>query len=118
LTFSSVVVGEYSEKFLRYVRVHTQFRVNDFHLWQADSTLYGGGLVAYARPDLACDRKLNFEFQNVESISNELSIDNKKWLISGLYRPPSLSKTEFDKDCIKTFDKITTIMNISYYWVI
>jgi len=87
-------------------------------LWQEDRTLYGGGLVAYVRSDLACDRKVNFEFQNVESISIELSINNRKWLISGLYRPQSLSKTEFNKDFIKTFDKITTIMNISYYWVI
>jgi len=34
----------------------------------------------YARSDLACDKKVNFEFQNVESICIELSIDKRKWL--------------------------------------
>jgi hypothetical protein len=38
----------------------TQFKVNDFHFWRADRNQYGGGLVAYARSDLACDRKMNF----------------------------------------------------------
>lgn len=49
----------------------TQFRVNDFHYWRSDRTLHGGGLVAYARSDLACDGKVN-----VESICIELSITN------------------------------------------
>jgi hypothetical protein len=41
----------------------TQFKVNDFHFWRADRNQYGGGLVAYARSDLACDRKINLEYQ-------------------------------------------------------
>jgi hypothetical protein len=49
-----------------------------------------GGLVAYARSDLACDRKMNLEYQTIESICIEININNRKWLISGLYRPPSL----------------------------
>jgi hypothetical protein len=31
----------------------TQFKVNDFHFWRAGRNQYGGGLVAYARSDLA-----------------------------------------------------------------
>jgi hypothetical protein len=46
----------------------TQFKVNDFHFWHADRNQYGGGLVAYARSDLACDRKMNLEYQTIESI--------------------------------------------------
>ena len=88
--------------------IDTQFKVNDFHFWRADRNQYGGGLVAYARSDLACDRKMNLEYQTIESICIEININNRKWLISGLYRPPSLSDSEFTKDYTKTFDKTTT----------
>jgi hypothetical protein len=86
----------------------TQFKVKDFHFWRADRNQYGGDLVAYARSDLACDRKMNLEYQTIESICIEINIKNRKWLISGLYRPPSLSDSEFTKDYTKTFDKTTT----------
>jgi exonuclease III len=86
----------------------TQFKVNDFHFWHADRNQYDGGLVTYARSDLACDRRMNLEYQTIESICIEININNRKWLISGLYRPPSLSDSEFTKDYSKTFDKTTT----------
>ena len=35
----------------------TQFKVNDFHFWRAERNQNGGGLVVYARSDLACDKK-------------------------------------------------------------
>ncbi|CAG2236062.1 unnamed protein product [Mytilus edulis] len=68
----------------------------------------GGGLVAYARSDLVCDRKCNLEFNSVESICVDLFVNNRKWLITGLYRPPSMSNSEFSKDFIDTFDKAST----------
>jgi hypothetical protein len=40
--------------------------------------------------------------------SFKLNINNRKWLISGLYRTPSLSESEFTKGYTKTFDKTTT----------
>ena len=51
---------------------------------------------------------MNLEYQTIESICIEININNRKWLISGLYRPPSLSDSEFTKDYTKTFDKTTT----------
>ena len=75
----------------------TQFKVKDFHFWRADRNQCGGDLVAYARSDLACDRKMNLEYQTIESICIEITINNRKWLISGLYRPPSLSDSEFTR---------------------
>jgi hypothetical protein len=59
----------------------TQFRVNDLHFWRSDRAEHGGDLVAYARSDLVCDRKVNFKFQSVESICIELSINSRKCLI-------------------------------------
>ncbi|CAG2251168.1 unnamed protein product [Mytilus edulis] len=85
-----------------------QFRVNDYHFWRADRNQNGGGLVAYARSDLVCDRKCNLEFNSVESICVDLFVNNRKWLITGLYRPPSMSNSEFSKDFIDTFDKAST----------
>jgi hypothetical protein len=52
-----------------------------FHFWRADRNQYGGGLVAYARSDLACDRNMNLEYQTIESICIEININNRKWLI-------------------------------------
>ena len=51
---------------------------------------------------------MNLEYQTIESICIEININNRKWLISGLYRTPSLSDSEFTKDNTKTFDKTTT----------
>ena len=34
-----------------------QFQVNNYHFWRADRTAYGGGIAAYVRSDLPCDRK-------------------------------------------------------------
>ena len=42
----------------------------------------------YLRSDLASDRKKNLECNKIESICVELYVNNKKWLITGMYRPP------------------------------
>ena len=47
----------------------------------------GGGLAVYLRSDLASDRKKNLECNKIESICVELYVSNKKWLITGMYRP-------------------------------
>jgi hypothetical protein len=40
----------------------TQFQVNNYHFWRADRTAHGGGIAAYVRSDLPCDRKRKLEF--------------------------------------------------------
>jgi hypothetical protein len=60
----------------------SKFSSKWFPLWRADRNQYGGGVVAYARFDLACDRKMNLEYQTIESICIEININNRKWLIS------------------------------------
>ena len=39
---------------------------------------YGGGIAAYVRPDLPCDRKKILEFKNIESICIEILVGNTK----------------------------------------
>ena len=65
-----------------------EFPVDNFHLWRADRTANGGGLLVYIRSDLACMRKNKLECEHIESIFTEISFKDKKWLICGLYRPP------------------------------
>ncbi|CAC5417374.1 unnamed protein product [Mytilus coruscus] len=67
----------------------------------------GGELVAYARSDLVFDRKCNVEFKSVESICVDF-VNDKKLLTAGLYRPPSMSNSEFSKIFKDTFDKAST----------
>jgi exonuclease III len=85
-----------------------EFPVDNFHLWRADRTANGGGLLVYIRSDLACMRKNKLECEHIESIFTEISFKDKKWLICGLYRPPSLCDNIFIEDFIKTFDNIST----------
>jgi hypothetical protein len=36
---------------------NSQFEVENDHLWRADRSSHGGGMLLYARSGLACDRK-------------------------------------------------------------
>jgi hypothetical protein len=65
-----------------------QFQIENFHLWRADRTANGGGLLTYIRSDLPSDRKHKLECQIIESIFTEIVVKNEKWIICGIYRPP------------------------------
>jgi hypothetical protein len=65
----------------------TMLKVNNYHFWRAERTAHGGGIAAYVRSDLPCDRKRKLEFNIVESINIEILIADNKWLISRVYRP-------------------------------
>ena len=69
-----------------------------------------GCLPAYVRSDsdLPCDRKKKLEFNLVESINIEILIADKKWLMSGVYRPQTLEEKIFNEDFTKTCDQIIT----------
>ena len=86
---------------------NSQFEVDNYHLWRADRSSHGGGILVYLRSDLACDRKSKLECQFIESVFVEINFNkDKKFLVSGLYRPPTMSDEQFTKDFNKTFDKI------------
>ena len=84
-----------------------QFQIENFHLWRADRTANGGGLLTYIKSDLPSDRKHKLECQIIESIFTEIVLKNEKWIICGLYRPPSMSDKEFSNDFIQTFDQLS-----------
>ncbi|VDI10785.1 Hypothetical predicted protein [Mytilus galloprovincialis] len=84
-----------------------QFRVDNYHFWRKDRNAHGGRIVMYIRSDLPCDRKQNMECEIIESIAAELVVNGKKWLISGMYRPQTISDNDFINDFTKTHDKIS-----------
>lgn len=85
----------------------SEFSVDNYHLWRADRTSHGGGILVYIRSDLACDRKKELECKEIESIFTEIKFKDRKWLICGLYRPPSLPDNAFIDDFSKTFDRVS-----------
>ena len=84
-----------------------QFQIENFHLWRADRTVNGGGLLTYIRSDLPSHKKHKLECQIIESIFTEIVVKNEKWIICGLYRPHSMSDKEFSNDFIQTFDQLS-----------
>jgi hypothetical protein len=62
-------------------------------------------MLLYVRSDLACDRKVKLECIEIESIFTEINFNDKKWLIFGLYRPPSMKDDKFIEDFTNTLTK-------------
>lgn len=50
-----------------------QFSIDNFTMWRADRNTFGGGVIVYIRSDLAADRKIQYEFREIESIGVEVT---------------------------------------------
>jgi hypothetical protein len=61
----------------------------------------GGGILAYINTDFPVSRKTKLESEILENISVEVHINKNKWLVMGIYKPPSMS----DNDCSTLFIK-------------
>jgi hypothetical protein len=46
---------------------------------------FGGEVMVYVRSDLAADRKIQYEFREIESIGVEVTSGNEKWFFGGVY---------------------------------
>jgi hypothetical protein len=57
---------------------NSQFEVENYHLWRADRSPHGGGMLLYVRSDLACDRKVKLEWKEIKSIFTEINANDKK----------------------------------------
>jgi hypothetical protein len=80
----------------------TSTKVDNYIFWRQDRTSKGGGLAVYLRSDIAGDRKRKYEFESVESISVEIIMNKKKWLLIGAYKPPTVP----ENICTSDFSKI------------
>ena len=68
-----------------------QFLLDDYFNpgdFRKDRTNHGGGLMIYIRKGTPCKRLQQYEEPNIESISFEIAVNKRKWLIFAIYRPP------------------------------
>jgi hypothetical protein len=75
-------------------------------MWRAYRNKFGGEVMVYVRSDLAADRKIQYEFREIESIGVEVTSGNEKCFFGGVYKPPSMSNKHFYTDFGQTIDKI------------
>ena len=53
--------------------------------------------------------------KHIESINIEGNLNGNKWILSGAYKPPSMSDILFEQDCTLGLDKLMKSMNILFY---
>ena len=63
-------------------------------------------MAAYLRSDIAGDRKSDLDFKHIEGINIEVNLNGNELLLSGAYKPPSMSDELFEQDCTLGLDKI------------
>ena len=86
-----------------------QFQVDGYAYppYRKDRTKHGGGIMVFVKNDLITKRKQEFESDSVETISLELTISRKKWIIFSFYRPPKSHIANFFSELSKCVDKAT-----------
>jgi exonuclease III len=62
--------------------------------------------MVYIRSGLATDRKIQYEFREIESIGVKVTSGNEKWFFGGVYKPPSMSNEHFYTDFGQRVDKM------------
>ena len=55
-----------------------------------------GGVVIYARDNIAYKRRKDIEINGLEAVWLEVTIKSKKILVGGIYRPPNSNSAYFD----------------------
>ena len=71
------------------------FSVDGYKVQRRDRNQYGGGLLTFIRSDFPSSRKQSLESEKIETLCHEVYISDRKWLIAGAYKPPSMSNNEF-----------------------
>ena len=83
------------------------FSVDGYKLHRRDRTFNGGGILSIISSDIPSSRKVNLESEHLENISYEVHVNDKKWLLMGIYKPPSITDNTFSEHFVKIMDKIT-----------
>ena len=80
-----------------------------------DRFLGGGGLLLYVNENIP-SRMLNHHYapDDIEAICVEINLRKQKWVIIGIYRPPSMNETYF----LENVGRITDFYNCKYDKVI
>ena len=65
-------------------------------MFRKDLNKFGGSLILFAKENIPCKVVNTFHFsEECEIISIDFSISNKKWLLLGIYNPPSQNEALF-----------------------
>ena len=86
------------------------FSVDGYKVQRRDRNQYGGGLLTFIRSDFPSSRKQSLESEKIETLCHEVYISDRKWLIAGAYKPPSMSNNEFTEH----FSRFADISLIHY----
>ena len=79
---------------------NSQFVIQGFHLLRKDRNMHGGGVIMYIRNGIIFQRMKHLETNciGIESIAVKFKL-GRSWLtIIGIYRPPSLLKTQWKSE--------------------
>jgi hypothetical protein len=61
--------------------------------------------MALMNSEFPFSRNNDTEFKDLENICLQVYINDRKWLVMGLCKPPSINNNDFSKYCTKSLDK-------------
>ena len=87
----------------------TQFSVKGFRCYRQDSTATSGGLIAFFRNDLPCNRRddLSINDEHIQSLIVEMRVRKEKWFVVCLYRLPSANVAAFSSNLSEIVGRIS-----------
>lgn len=81
------------------------FLAPGYKLERCDRNSRGGGIAAFIRAEIHAHR---LESKNLENITYEVILNNSKWAVSCVYRPPKMSASDFFQNLTLMTDHILT----------
>ena len=74
----------------------SEFRIPGYRLFRKEKNQHGRGLIFYVNEYIPCKTIKTFNFANsLEGLPLEINLRNKKILVIGCYKPPSLNDKYF-----------------------
>ena len=70
------------------------FSMEGFRMFREDRNQNGGGLIFYVNENIAC-RVIDLNITDIEVIAIEVNFKNIRWILLGLYKPPSTNDNFF-----------------------
>ena len=89
--------------------VDAQFHVNDFKLYRHDRNSRGGGVMVYFNnviPHRIRNDLNKYIVNGLEGMIFEVNVNKRKWLIAGLYKPPTVTDLMFKQTFCKLMDEM------------
>ena len=97
------------------------FEFSGYKLERRDRDSHGGGIAAYIKSDIPARRRKDLETKSIGNITYEVTLNNSKWSIMCVYRPPKMHESEFSQDftntldkCVSPFDNYMVIGDLNY----